>query len=152
MNGVTQMPTTSVPVCAHAYAAAKGFDNTLRSLLEQLAKEQPDKTGLIDLGNGVFISPLDTKVALQHLAAEHTHMATFSEVLDDIRCEDDPEEDEEDFDADEDDDDFEDDDFEDDDFDDDDLDEDDDFEDDDLDEDDDDLDEDDDDEEYDDEE
>ena len=137
MNGVTFMPADTVPLCAQAYAAAKGFDNTLRSLLDKLSQEQPDANGLIDLDNGTFVSPLDTKVALQNLAAEHTHMATFFEVLDDIRCDEDP--DEEDFDDDEDDDDDDDDDdaFDDDDddegyddddaFDDDDLDEDDDY-------------------------
>lgn len=71
----------TIPVCAHAYCASKGFHIKLNDLLTMLRKEKPNAQGLIDLENGCFVSPLDTQAGIEELIRDHSGIANLREVL-----------------------------------------------------------------------
>lgn len=73
-----------LPACVVAYGAANGLKSTLADLLASLEKEDLNKHGLIELGDGAFVSRIDTRKALNELVASHTRMATLVEVVQDL--------------------------------------------------------------------
>jgi len=73
-----------VPVIAYVYAVCHGMDLRLEELVTQAKREKTDPAGRIDLGGGIWLDQRELLTALDELSREHTRLATFNEVFEDL--------------------------------------------------------------------
>jgi len=74
----------AVPAIAYIYAICHGMDLRLEELAAKATNTKTDRAGRINLNNGIWVNRRELLAALDQLSREHTRLATFKEVFEDL--------------------------------------------------------------------